>query len=263
MERGRSTVDGDGKGPRAAVPGNGTGNLPPRSKRRFRGGVALALLAICVFFVMRQGLLPAAWSPLPALDLSVSGAWFVDWRIAELKRDRALCSRVLRAPYITALPIPANPVKDGCGWENAVRISNAGGASLSVGTVSCEVAAGIAMWLAHEVQPRAVALLGSRVASVQHLGSYACRNVVGRKLLLPTRSQHATANALDIGGFTLADGRTIRVLRHWPGSGPEARFLREIHARACRYFRVAIGPEYNALHRDHFHYDRGLFSRCK
>lgn len=254
--------DGE-KGPRAAVPGNGAGSVPPRSKRRFRGGVVLALLAICVFFVMRQGLLPAAWSPLPALDLSDPGAWFVDWRIAELKRDRALCSRVLRPPYITASPVPANPVKDGCGWENAVRISNAGGAALRVGTVSCEVAAGIAMWLAHEVQPRAVALLGSRVASVQHLGSYACRNVVGRKLLLPTRSQHATANALDIGGFTLADGRTIRVLRHWPGSGPEARFLREVHARACRYFRVAIGPEYNALHRDHFHYDRGLFSRCK
>jgi hypothetical protein len=256
-------VEGDGKGSRQGVLGDGEGNVRRGSKPRLRVGVALALLAICAFIVMRQGWLPAAWSPLPALDLADPGAWFVDWRIAELKRDRALCSRVLRAPLISAAPVPANPVKDGCGWENAVRISHAGGAALSVGTVSCEVAAGIAMWLAHEVQPRAVALLGSRVASVQHLGTYACRNVAGRKLLLPTRSQHATANALDVGGFTLADGRTIRVLRHWSGSGPEARFLREIHARACRYFRVAIGPEYNALHRDHFHYDRGILSRCK
>jgi hypothetical protein len=250
-------------GPREDVIGDGSVNAPRRRKLRLRGGVALALLAICVFFVMRQGLLPAAWSPLPALDLADPGAWFVDWRIAELKRDRALCLRVLRAPQISAAPVAANPLKNGCGWENAVRISNAGGATLNVGTVSCEVAAGIAMWLAHEVQPRAVAMLGSRVSSVQHLGSYSCRNVVGRKLPVSSRSQHATANALDIGGFTLADGRTIRVLRHWSGSGPEARFLREIHARACRYFRVAIGPEYNALHRDHFHYDRGLFSRCK
>jgi hypothetical protein len=250
-------------GPREDVIGDGSVNAPRRRKLRLRGGVALALLAICVFFVMRQGFLPAAWSPLPALDLADPGAWFVDWRIAELKRDRALCLRVLRAPQISAAPVSANPLKNGCGWENAVRISNAGGATLNVGTVSCEVAAGIAMWLAHEVQPRAVAMLGSRVSSVQHLGSYSCRNVVGRKLPVSSRSQHATANALDIGGFTLADGRTIRVLRHWPGSGPEARFLREIHARACRYFRVAIGPEYNALHRDHFHYDRGLFSRCK
>jgi hypothetical protein len=215
----------------------------------------LAAVILGGFIIMRQGLLPAAWSPLPALDLGDSGAWLVDWRIAELKRDRALCTRVLKAPVISASPVSPSPY--------AVRISNAGGASLSVGTVSCEVAAGIAMWLAHEVQPRALAILGSRVTSVQHLGSYSCRDVVGRKFLPSVRSQHATANALDIGGFRLADGRSVSVLRHWSGTGAEARFLREIHARACRYFRLAIGPEYNAFHRDHFHYDRGYLSRCK
>ena len=237
--------------------------MRPKGRLRRRAAWLLAPIALGVFIVMRQGLLPAAWSPLPALDLGDAGAWLVDWRIAELKRDRALCSRVLKAPQISAAPVRASPVKDGCGWENAVRISNAGGAALNVGTVSCEVAAGVAMWLAHEVQPRAVAILGSRVTSVQHLGTFACRDVIGRKFLPSIRSQHATANALDIGGFTLADGRTISVLRHWPGSGSEARFLHEIHARACRYFRLAIGPEYNALHRDHFHYDRGVLSRCK
>jgi hypothetical protein len=250
-------LDSESSGPR---------EIKVRPKRRpGRGGVLLfvAALAIGIFVVMRQGLLPAAWSPLPALDLSDPGAWLVDWRIAELKRDRALCARVLKAPQIRATPVNPNPYKDGCGWENAVRISSAGGAALSVGTVSCEVAAGIAMWLAHEVQPRSVAILGSRVTSVQHLGSFACRDVVGRRFLPSVRSQHATANALDIGAFTLADGRTISVLRHWRGSGVEARFLHEIHARACRYFRLAIGPEYNAAHRDHFHYDRGILSRCK
>ncbi len=229
--------------------------------RRVR--LLFVLFAISLFFVMRQGLLPARWSPLPALDLSQPNAWLVDWRIAELKRDRDLCSRVLRAPLIAATPVRENPIKDGCGWENAVRISSAGGASLSVGTVSCEVAAGIAMWLAHEVQPLAQEIFGSRVTSVQHMGTYSCRNVLGRKWWFPARSQHAMANALDVSAFTLANGRQISVLRHWSGTGSEARFLREIHARACRYFRVAIGPEYNALHRDHFHYDRGALSRCK
>jgi hypothetical protein len=190
-------------------------------------------------------------SPLPALDLSVPNAWFVDWRIAELKRDKALCARVLRQPAITATPVRDNPIKDGCGWENAVRISSAGGASLSVGTVSCEVAAGIAMWMAHDVQPLAQEIFGSRVASVQQMGTYACRNIRGRRTWSDVRSEHAT------------NGRQISVLRHWSGAGVEARFLREVHARACRYFRVAIGPEFNALHRDHFHYDRGFLSRCK
>jgi hypothetical protein len=230
---------------------------------RLRRGLLLTLLAAIVFLVLRQGVLPTWLSPLPALDLNVSNAWFVDWRIAELKRDRALCARVLRPPVISAQPVSANPIKNGCGWENAVRISRAGGASLSVGTVSCEVAAGIAMWLAHEVQPLAAEMFGSRVTSVQHMGTYACRNVLGRKWGFPSLSQHATANALDVSGFTLTNGRQISVARHWSGTGSEARFLREIHARACRYFRVAIGPEFNALHRDHFHYDRGPLSRCK
>ncbi len=251
-----------------STPDDGASGTAPRKRRaarrpRIRAASLVVAIAIILFAVFRQGLIPAAWSPLPALDIASPNAWLVDWRIAELKRDRALCTRVLKAPHIVATPVRDNPVKDGCGWENAVRISSAGGAALSVGTVSCEVAAGIAMWLAHDVQPLALARFGARVTSVQHMGSYSCRNVRGGKFSFAARSQHATANALDIAGFTLANGRRISVLRDWSGSGPEARFLHEIHARACRYFRVAIGPEYNALHRDHFHYDRGLFSRCK
>ncbi len=256
-------MDGEqsGQQERASVVQPGTA---PRNRRSgVRRGLVMAVLVVALFMVMRQGLIPAYLSPLPAIDLSVPNAWLVDWRIAELRQDRALCTRVLKAPMIVAAPVANNPIKDGCGWENAVRISSAGGAALSVGTVSCEVAAGIAMWLAHEVQPRAVAMLGARVTSVQHMGTYSCRNVLGRKFRFASRSQHATANALDVSGFTLANGRQVTVARHWSGTGAEARFLHEIHARACRYFRVAIGPEYNDLHRDHFHYDRGLFSRCK
>jgi hypothetical protein len=91
----------------------------------------------------------------------------------------------------------------------------------------------------------------------------ATRNIIGNALWKQWRSQHATANAVDIGAFTLADGRRIAVARHWQGDGPEARFLKAAHGRACRYFRVVLGPEYNAAHRDHFHLDRGPFSRCK
>ena len=47
------------------------------------------------------------------------------------------------------------------------------------------------------------------------------------------------------------------------GEGPEARFLRAAHGRACRYFRVAIGPEFNAAHWNHIHLDRGVFMGCR
>jgi hypothetical protein len=53
------------------------------------------------------------------------------------------------------------------------------------------------------------------------------------------------------------------VLRNWKGDTPEARFLHDIHERACRYFRVAIGPDFNAAHANHFHFDRGALTSCR
>jgi len=53
------------------------------------------------------------------------------------------------------------------------------------------------------------------------------------------------------------------VLKDWRGQTPEAEFLRLAHAGACNYFRVALGPEFNRAHRDHFHLDRGILSTCK
>ncbi len=155
------------------------------------------------------------------------------------------------------------PIENGCGWTNAVRLVSAGGVRASYDKIACETAVALALWLEHEVQPLAAELLGQRVAAVRSFGSYACRNIRGNPLWGHRRSEHATANAADIAGFTLADGRTVGVRSHWQSTGAEGRFLREAHARACRYFRAALGPGYNAAHRDHFHLDRGPFSRCR
>jgi hypothetical protein len=129
-----------------------------------------------------------------------------------------------------------------------------------VDRITCEAAAGLALWLAHDVQPAAQQMFGAKVASVQHFGSYSCRNMRGGTGM---RSEHARANALDVAGFTLTNGKQISVARHWAGDGAEARFLRTVHKSACRTFRVALGPDYNAAHRDHFHFDRGLFASCR
>ena len=223
----------------------------------------VALLLVAALFVVREGLLPNRWNLLAALDLAEPDAWFVDWRLAALRTDADACSKALRTPWIAATLVPDAPIKDGCGWINGVRLAEAGGAGLSVDRVTCELAAALALWLSHDVQPRAQEILGTKVASVQHFGGYACRNIKGNAAWENMRSEHARANALDIAGFVLTSGRQISVVRHWTGDGPEARFLRAVHAAACRTFRVSLGPDYNEAHRNHFHYDRGLFSRCK
>jgi hypothetical protein len=99
------------------------------------------------------------------------------------------------------------------------------------------------------------------VARVDHLGSFACRNMYSREN--GARSQHATANALDIAGFRLADGRTISVLKEWSKENPDARFLRQVREGACDTFNVVLSPDYNAAHRDHFHLDMGPWWICR
>jgi len=99
------------------------------------------------------------------------------------------------------------------------------------------------------------------VVQVDHLGSFACRNVYNRKA--GRLSQHASANALDIAGFRLRDGQRIVLARDWQGTGDKAMFLREVRQAACEHFSTVLGPEYNAAHRDHFHVDMGRWQVCR
>lgn len=240
------------------------GNIDPLQRRaRWPRVLLFVLVASGTAILFRQGLVAPYLNPLPRIDLARGNPWLVDWRLASIKNYPDLCARTLKAPHIEAQPIADSPVKDGCGWSNGVRLVAAGGVRAGFDKLTCEAAVALALWLEHEVQPLAKEILGQRVTSIQSYGSYSCRNIVGNSLWRNVRSQHATANAADIGGFTLADGRSISVRTHWRGEDAEGRFLRAVHRRACPYFRVVLGPDYNAAHHDHFHLDRGPLSRCK
>src|SRR5262249_24442113 len=243
-------------------------SAPPRAARARRntslllGAAALLVLLGGGVFFLRQGLVPWALNPLPAVDLGQSDPWFIDWRLAALKYNPDLCRRVPIPPHIEAQPIADNPLHGGCGWVNPPRLSRAGGVRAGFDKLTCETAAALTLWLEHDVQEVAQDTLGQRVVGLRSFGAFSCRNIVGNPLLKGRRSEHALANALDVSGFALADGRNIWVRSQWRGEGAEARFLKAAHARACRYFRVVLGPEYNQAHHDHFHLDRGPCMRC-
>jgi hypothetical protein len=243
------------------------GRREPRPRRRLWGSIVwLVLLAAAAGGMglgLRQGLVPPLLNPLPSIDLAEGRPWLADWRLAAIKYHPSVCARTLQPPHIEAQQLEDEPIEDGCGWTNAVRLASAGGVRASYDKLTCEAAVALALWLEHEVQPLAREILGQRVAAVRSLGSYSCRNVRGNSFWSGRRSEHATANAADIAGFTLADGRTVSVRSHWKSESAEGRFLREAHARACAYFRAALGPGFNAAHRDHFHLDRGPLSSCR
>ncbi|MEN9717373.1 MAG: hypothetical protein RIQ99_251, partial [Pseudomonadota bacterium] len=92
------------------------------------------------------------------------------------------------------------------------------------------------------------------------MGSYNCRNVAGSD----RRSAHSTADAIDVSGFVLADGRRITITGNWTaGTDAERRFLTTIHASACKRFGTVLGPAYNAAHRDHLHVELGGRAFCR
>jgi hypothetical protein len=226
--------------------------------------ILLVLLLACTLAAAFWfGMVPQRFSPLAPISLDERPQWFVDFRLAALRRDPEQCRVLLRPPHIAASPIPDKEIRNGCGWSNAVSIASAGGAELGAAQITCEMAAALALWVEYEVQPRALAAFGSRVAGIEDMGTYDCRNIVGNERMASVRSQHALANAIDIAAFKLESGQVISVAGDWKGQDREAHFLRAVHERACRYFRVAIGPDYNSAHRNHFHYDRGIFTRCR
>ena len=128
-------------------------------------------------------------------------------------------------------------------------------------SLTCRAAVSLALWEKHAVAPAAERHFGVPVQRIEHFGSYSCRNVYGRPNA--TRSRHATAEAFDVAGFVLADGRRIRVLGDWHKDSAASGFLHDVRDGACRFFDGVLSPDYNAAHRDHLHVDRGPYRMCR
>jgi hypothetical protein len=152
-------------------------------------------------------------------------------------------------------PLPDTYAAPGCNKLGTVQLMALAGdrAPLSIsnlGPVRCGTAKAFNDWARFGVDRAARQLLGSPVAQIETMGSYACRNVAGTA----RRSAHASAEAIDVSAFVLADGRRIVLKRDWQGGdAPTREFLRVVHKSACKRFGTVLGPAYNAAHEDHFH----------
>ncbi|MBS0502771.1 MAG: extensin family protein [Proteobacteria bacterium] len=158
--------------------------------------------------------------------------------------------------------LPDRDYGGGCYTFGSVKLSEAGVPVSNLGAMSCSLAATFTAWVRNGVMPAARLYLGTELVKVETFGSYSCRNINGK--LAGKLSEHASANAVDVSGFTLADGRRITIKNDWANPDPGVRsFLAAIHTSACRRFKTVLSPEYNALHADHFHLDMGRGPYCR
>ena len=194
------------------------------------------------------------WTPLSLAD---PVGPYTARKLAALTADPALCRALLAqvGDRDRAAPAVAAAGPD-CGYSDGMTIVAEDGAPGFAPTglvTSCPVAAALRLWLP-AVQAAAERHLGAKVVRIDHFGSYSCRRLYGGSE--GPWSEHATADALDIAGFRLADGRRITVAADWSAGGAEAAFLRSARTSACDLFATVLSPDYNEAHRDHLHLDQ-------
>ncbi|MCV0427379.1 MAG: extensin family protein [Roseibium sp.] len=126
-------------------------------------------------------------------------------------------------------------------------------------TVSCEFAKVFAEWLQEDVLPAAEEHLEHSIVKLRNGPGYQCRrrnNQPDGKL-----SEHALGKAVDLTGFQLGDSTFVSVQEDWGAETREGRFLKSIHASACKRFTTVLGPDADPNHKSHFHLDIGCHGK--
>src|SRR5271154_1904103 len=176
------------------------------------------------------------------------------WRA---QAENACFARKLVAPSDTIVPAPEIDGPGICGMTRPLRVSALANGAIAVDkvlTIDCPMIPALEAWLNDIVEPDAQARFGQRVAALNVFGAYSCRgidNIPGAQL-----SEHAFGNAVDVAGFTLADGREIDFVHDWKKTdSQESAFLHQAHAGACQYFTTVLGPGADVFHYNHIHLD--------
>jgi hypothetical protein len=153
-----------------------------------------------------------------------------EWPQEEVVRGREQCMHLLSG-MAAEFEMMESIKKGECGLPAPVLLKSIGSDPKVVFDppvqVNCRMVAALGKWAKTTLQPNARARFSSSVTRVVGASGYSCRNIYN----LPNArlSQHALANAIDIGGFGLANGRYISVLKGW---GPTVRDIQAAAKRA-------------------------------
>ena len=220
-----------------------------------------ALIALFVFVLLLAG---GLWlyrhpehNPFAPIDLDQPIGWATRGKLASLASDPARCYALLEHEGVRYERL--RTVGQGkCYTNQRTRVfPNATNWApfTPVGIApSCAVSTSLILWQRDVVQPAAMQHLGHRVVRIEHLGSYNCRKIAGKR----AQSEHSTANAIDISGFILADGTRISLINDWKPGDKRSEFLHEVRDGSCDLFSTVLSPDHNAAHANHFHLDMAV-----
>jgi hypothetical protein len=238
-----------------------------RSGAASNGVAALFFTGVLVFagyqaLVHPETPLPREWNPTEPLRISDPVTILTGWKLTKASESTDQCLSTLEGSATLKILEPLEESAQ-CFIRDRVDLRSVGDARLAPIETRCAIALRMAMWERHSIQPAALEFLGIQVSTIEHIGSYNCRVMRTTSGPSTRMSTHATADAIDIAGFGLADGTRIRLLADWEPAGPKADFLREVRDGACTWFNLTLSPDYNRLHADHFHLQSRGWGLCR
>ncbi len=202
---------------------------------------------------------PPAVAPQPPPKPADAGdkKMLPDARSADLPADKMPADEVACRERLKALGVEfeehkaeSNP-EIGCSIPYPIVIKTLN-KSVAIGPateLNCSMAEAAARFTIDVIEPAAKAEFGTEVKSISQASAFVCRPRHGTRKL----SEHAFGNALDIGSFTLSDGKKIEISPTPPEK--DAKFLNAVRKAACGPFKTVLGPGADADHALHFHLD--------
>jgi hypothetical protein len=164
----------------------------------------------------------------------------------DLPDDERSCREGLAKEGAIFTPLPSITGAGSCGTPFPLELTALSRDVAVSGkpVMTCRMAMALSAWVREGL---AAAGDGAAITAIDIGTSYECR---GRnhdeKAPL---SEHAFANAVDIAGFRLRDGRTVAV-----GSPTEAPLQQALRQSACKAFMTVLGPG-SPGHGAHWHFD--------
>jgi len=222
------------------------------------------LLTVCVIVAaatVGYRWLPSYYNPFTPLTLDDPPGKITQYKLRRLTPEAcgALLSQANQRKLIRTQPVADSA--GACPLANVVRVRDFGPVSLSSSFLaSCPLALSSALFVSQQARPLTKTLMGRELTRIDHLGSFACRNIYHRADA--RRSEHASAEALDISAFRLAGGERVTVLKGWTSAKTQP-WLQALLAASCGYYGNGLGPDYNAAHANHFHLGMRGFGLCR
>jgi hypothetical protein len=185
---------------------------------------------------------------------------------APAKDEPSACRRRVADQIAVIEPLPMFGGPGDCGATDVVKLEaiiQPDKSRIAVSppaTLRCTMAEALATWVREDLTA-ATASLGSAPRALDNYASYDCR---GRNRLAGARiSEHGLANAIDIRGVNLQNGKFAEFTDRRLDRG----FRETIRKSVCARFMTVLGPGSDGHHETHIHLDlaerRNAYKICQ